>query len=156
MSVVKYRNSLTDEWQELTVIKGEPGPKGDPGDASVSQESIKTALGYVPGKTLTSKNHNNEIEILFPDNITVVVNNFWRYGNICQFVLQITVSEAITTEYGANVAKMPFTSAMRCWLNNSTDYYIDNGGQYIKRNSTVIPQGAFTLSGMYITNDAEE
>ena len=37
MSVIKYRNSLTDEWQEITVIKGDPGPKGDPGDASVSQ-----------------------------------------------------------------------------------------------------------------------
>lgn len=32
MSVVKYRNSLTDEWQDLAIIKGEKGDKGDKGD----------------------------------------------------------------------------------------------------------------------------
>lgn len=151
MSVIKYRNSLTDEWQEVIAIKGDPGPKGDPGDASVSQESITTALGYTPGRTLTSESHNNEIENLFPDKITVVTNQFYRYGNICQFVWQITVAETITTDDGANIAKLPFVSAMRCQLNNSTDYYIDENTQYIKRNGTQIPQGAYTLSGMYIT-----
>ena len=151
MSVIKYRNSLTDEWQEVIAIKGDPGPKGDPGDASVSQESITTALGYTPGRTLTSESHNNEIENLFPDKITVAINNFYRYGNICQFVWQITVAETITTDDGANIAKLPFVSAMRCQLNNSTDYYIDENTQYIKRNGTQIPQGAYTLSGMYIT-----
>ena len=151
MSVIKYRNSLTDEWQEVIAIKGDPGPKGDPGDASVSQESITTALGYTPGRTLTSESHNNEIENLFPDKITVAINNFYRYGNICQFVFQITVAETITTDQGANIAKLPFTSVMRCWLNNSTDFYIDDNGQYIRRNGTQIPQGAYVISGMYIT-----
>ena len=151
MSVIKYRNSLTDEWQEITAIKGDPGPKGDPGDASVSQESITTALGYTPGRTLTSESHNNEIENLFPDKITVAINNFYRYGNICQFVWQITVAETITTDQGANIAKLPFVSVMRCWLNNSTDFYIDGNGQYIKRNGTQITAGDYTLSGMYIT-----
>ena len=28
MSVVKYRNSLTDEWQDLAIIKGDQGPAG--------------------------------------------------------------------------------------------------------------------------------
>ena len=151
MSVIKYRNSLTDEWQEITIIKGDPGPKGDPGDASVSQESITTALGYTPGRTLTSESHNNEIENLFPDKITVAINNFYRYGNICQFVFQITVAETITIDQGANIAKLPFVSAMRCWLNNSTDFYIDGNGQYIKRNGTQLTAGDYTLSGMYIT-----
>ena len=151
MSVIKYRNSLTDEWQEVIAIKGDPGPKGDPGDASVSQESITTALGYTPGKILTSENHNGKIENLLPDKITVVINNFWRYGNICQFVWQITVAETITTDYGADIAKLPFVSVMGCWLNNSTDFYIDSYGQYIRRNGDRIPQGDYILSGMYIT-----
>ena len=33
MSVVKYRNSLTDEWQDLSIIKGEKGDVGPMGPA---------------------------------------------------------------------------------------------------------------------------
>ena len=33
MSVVKYRNSLTDEWKDLTIIKGEKGDIGPAGPA---------------------------------------------------------------------------------------------------------------------------
>ena len=33
MSVVKYRNSLTDEWQDLSIIKGEKGDVGPIGPA---------------------------------------------------------------------------------------------------------------------------
>lgn len=120
----------------------------------VTAETIQSALGYIPEKTLVSENYDGQIENLFPDKITVVVNNFWRYGNICQFVLQITVTETMTADYGVSIAKLPFPSAMRCWLNNATDYYIDSNGQYIRRNSETIPKGAFTLSGMYITNNA--
>lgn len=138
--------------------KGDPGvqgPKGDPGsDASVTAENIEAALGYVPGKTLASENYDGQIENLFPDKITVLVNNFWRYGNVCAFVLQFNVAETISVDYGANIAKLPFASAMRCWLNNSRDYYIDNYGQYIERNGEVISSGNFVLSGVYITNDA--
>lgn len=138
--------------------KGDPGPqgnKGDPGsDAEVTAANIEAALGYVPGKALTAENYDDQIENLFPDKIAVVVNNFWRYGNVCTFVLQFNVSETITGDYGMNIAKLPFASAMRCWLNNSTDYYIDSSSQYIQRNLTEIRSGHYTLSGMYITNDA--
>lgn len=134
---------------------GEQGPKGDPGsDASVTAANIEAALGYVPGKALASENYDGQIENLFPDKITVVVNNFWRYGNICTFVLQITVPENIAVSYGVNIAKLPFMSVMRCWLNNATDYYIDPYGSYIKRNDEIIYSGGYILSGMYITNDA--
>lgn len=134
---------------------GNTGPKGDPGsDASVTAESVQSALGYTPGKTLTSENYDGQIENLFPDKITVLVNNFWRYGNVCMFTLQINVPETMAVSYGANIAKLPFVTAMRCWLNNSTDYYIDPSGQYIKRNDEKIYSGSYTLSGMYITNDA--
>ena len=130
--------------------QGEQGPKGD---TDVTAANIEAALGYVPGKTLTSENYDGQIENLFPDKITFIVNNFWRYGNVCQFVLQFNVPETMTVDYGANVAKLPFTSAMRCWLNNSTDFYIDPSGQYIKRNDEKIYSGVYITSGMYITND---
>lgn len=120
----------------------------------VTAETIQSALGYVPEKTLASENYDGQIENLFPDKITVAINNFYRYGNICQFVFQINVSETITADYGFNVAKLPFTSAMRCWLNNSTDFYIDYDGQYIRCNGSTMPKGNYVLFGMYITNDA--
>lgn len=123
-------------------------------NADVTAETIQSALGYVPEKTLASENYDGQIENLFPDKITVAINNFYRYGNICQFVFQINVSETITADYGFNVAKLPFTSAMRCWLNNSTDFYIDYDGQYIRCNGSTMPKGNYVLSGMYITNDA--
>lgn len=135
--------------------KGDPGPQGAPGsDVSVTAESIQSALGYTPGKTLTSENYDGQIENLFSDKITVLVNNFWRYGNICSFVLQINVPETMVVSYGVNIAKLPFATAMRCWLNNSTDYYIAPDGQYIKRNDEKIYSGTYILSAMYITNDA--
>ena len=33
MSVIKYRNSLTEEWQDLIAIKGEKGDTGPQGPA---------------------------------------------------------------------------------------------------------------------------
>lgn len=144
--------------------QGEQGPKGDPGergpqgepgsDASVTAANIEAALGYVPGKTLTSESYDGQIENLFPDKITVIVNNFLRYGNVCMFVLQFNVPETIAIDYGAAIAELPFKSVMRCWLNNATDYYIDPSGSYIKRNDEKIYSGGYILSGVYITNDA--
>lgn len=123
-------------------------------NVNVTAESIQSALGYTPGKTLAPENYNGQIENLFPDKITIIINNFWRYGDICQFVVQFNVTENITSEYGFMVFKLPFKSAMRCWLNNSTDYYIDPSGQYIKRNDERIYSGSYILSGVYITNNA--
>lgn len=140
--------------------QGEQGPKGDPGeqgpkgDTDVTAANIEAALGYVPGKALTSESYDGQIENLFPDKITVIVNNFWRYGNVCMFVLQITVPETIAIDYGAAIAELPFKSVVRCWLNNATDYYIDPSGSYIKRNDEKIYSGGYILSGVYITNDA--
>lgn len=138
--------------------KGDPGvqgPKGDPGsDASVTAANIEAALGYVPGKTLTSESYDGQIENLFPDKITVVLNNFWRYGNVCQFVLQFNVPETTTVSYAANIAKLPFSSSIRCWLNNATMFFISQGDRYIRINDEIIPKGAYIVSGVYITNDA--
>lgn len=32
MSVLKFRNSTSDDWVEIFTIQGEPGEKGDPGE----------------------------------------------------------------------------------------------------------------------------
>lgn len=57
----------------------------------VTAETIQSALGYVPEKKLVPENYDGQIENLFPDKITVYINNFYRYGNICQFVFQFFV-----------------------------------------------------------------
>lgn len=122
-------------------------------DAEVTAENIEAALGYVPGKTLAPENYDGQIENLFPDKITFIINNFWRYGKVCQFVLQFNVLETMKVDYGANIAKLPFVSAMRCWLNNALDFFIDPNGVYIRLNDENIYRGNLILSGMYITND---
>lgn len=38
MSVIKYRNSLTGEWQDLIAIKGEKGDIGPQGPAGLQGE----------------------------------------------------------------------------------------------------------------------
>lgn len=133
---------------------GEQGPKGDPGgDASVTAANIEAALGYVPGKTLTSESYDGQIENLFPDKITVIINNFWRYGNVCQFVWQFNVPETTTVSYASNIAKLPLPSSMRCWLNNATMFFISQGDRYIRINDETIPKGGYIVSGVYITYD---
>lgn len=132
------------------------GPAGKPGsDASVTAENIKAALGYTPGKALTSEESTGQIENLFPDKITVVLNEFWRYGNVCQFAFQFSVSETMAVDYGVIIAKLPFASAMRCWLNNATQFYVDRDTSYIRLNDETIRSGGYILSGMYITKQKE-
>lgn len=139
--------------------QGEQGPKGDPGeqgpkgDTDVTAANIEAALGYVPGKTLTSESYDGQIENLFPDKITVVINNFWRYGNVCQFVWQFNVPETTTVSYAANIAKLPFPSSIRCWLNNATMFFISQGDRYIRINDEIIPKGGYIVSGTYIAYD---
>nr|DAK08610.1 MAG TPA: Pulmonary surfactant-associated protein D, c-type lectin, alpha-helical coiled [Caudoviricetes sp.] len=131
---------------------GATGPQGAPGsDASVTAENIQAALGYTPGEALTSEGSTGQIENLFPDKLTVILNEFWRFGNVCQFVLQFSISETMEVDYGANIAKLPFTSAMRCWLNNATQFYVDRDTSYIRLNDTTLRSGSYILSGMYIT-----
>lgn len=128
------------------------GPAGKPGsDASVTAENIKAALGYTPGEALTSEGSTGQIENLFPDKLTVILNEFWRFGNVCQFVFQFSVSETMAVDYGVSIAKLPFASAMRCWLNNATQFYVDRDTSYIRLNDTTLRSGSHILSAMYIT-----
>lgn len=132
------------------------GPKGDKGDngkdAEVTAESIRTALGYTPQNSAV-ENHDGEIENLFPDKITILVNNFYKQGAMCLFVCQINVSETVTGNYGFNVLKLPFAALHRAWINYSWQFYIEQDLNYIRFNGESLAAGGYTLSAVYFTGD---
>lgn len=90
---------------------------------------------------------------LWPDNITVQVATAFKWGPICCFVYQFDVTTAITAEYGFSIAELPWAPVTRFWLNNSTQFYQDQGHKYIRRNSTTLSTGNYVLSGWYMSND---
>lgn len=133
--------------------KGDPGPKGDPGDLSgLTKAAVVAALGYTPQNSAV-ENHDGEIENLFPDKITINVNNFYKQGAMCLFVCQIKVSETITGDYGFNVLKLPFAALHRAWINYSWQFYVDQGQKYIRLNNDSLAAGSYSLSAVYFTGD---
>lgn len=133
--------------------KGDPGPKGDPGDLSgLTKAAVVAALGYTPQNSAV-ENHDGEIENLFPDKITISVNNFFKQGAMCLFVCQINVSEAVTGNYGFNVLKLPFMALHRAWINYSWQFYVDQDQKYIRLNNDSLAAGNYTLSAVYFTGD---
>lgn len=133
--------------------KGDPGPKGEPGDLSgLTKAAVVAALGYTPQNSAV-ENHDGEIENLFPDKITILVNNFYKQGAMCLFVCQIKVSEAVTGDYGFNVLKLPFAALHRAWINYSWQFYIEQDLNYIRFNGESLAAGGYTLSAVYFTGD---
>lgn len=133
--------------------KGDPGPKGDPGDLSgLTKAAVVAALGYTPQNSAV-ENHDGEIENLFPDKITINVNNFYKQGAMCLFVCQIKVSETITGDYGFNVLKLPFAALHRAWINYSWQFYVDQDQKYIRLNNDSLAAGSYSLSAVYFTGD---
>lgn len=133
--------------------KGDPGPKGDPGDLSgLTKAAVVAALGYTPQNSAV-ENHDGEIENLFPDKITISVNNFFKQGAMCLFVCQINVSEAVTGNYGFNVLKLPFMALHRAWINYSWQFYVDQDQKYIRLNNDSLAAGNYTLSAVYFTGE---
>lgn len=132
--------------------KGDPGPKGDPGDLSgLTKAAVVAALGYTPQNSAV-ENHDGEIENLFPDKITINVNNFYKQGAMCLFVCQIKVSETITGDYGFNVLKLPFAALHRAWINYGWQFYIDTADA-IRFNGESLAAGNYSLSAVYFTGD---
>lgn len=148
-------------------IQGEKGGKGDPGhtpergvdyytedDKQELLEKIDTAL--YDGNVSTSIVHDksNQVELLFPDNARVILKQFYRWGAVCSFTIQLQINTKIEANYGFHLIEMPYKPTQRIWLNNSSDYYIDVNAKYIKRNGTSTNTGALTLSGVYLTSDS--
>lgn len=96
---------------------------------------------------------NGQIENLLPNNVTVLINNFLRFGPVCLFVYQINVTQEYSGDYGFNLATLPFSSMMRVWLNNATSFYIDQSQNKIRVNGDRISAGNYTMNGIYFTND---
>lgn len=96
---------------------------------------------------------NGQIENLLPNNVTVLINNFLRFGPVCLFVYQINVTAEYSGDYGFNLATLPFSSMMRVWLNNSTSFYIDQEQNKIRVNNDRISAGNYIMNGIYFTND---
>ena len=148
-------------------VQGEKGEKGNSGvyvgtgdmpeDCNVqidpegsvldiySKSEIDALIGTITDKTTS-------VENLWEDNITWQLRNFQRWGKLCFFSLQIYVTESISTNYGFNLMKLPYAPTMRIWINNGTQFYLDNGNQHIKVNSSTLNAGNYILSGMYLTN----
>ena len=131
--------------------KGDPGPKGDPGDLSgLTKAAVVAALGYTPQNSAV-ENHDGEIESLFPDKITIIINNFYKQGALCLFVCQIKVSETVIGDYGFNVLKLPFAALHRAWINYSWQFYTEQDLNYIRFNGESLAAGNYTLSAVYFT-----
>lgn len=135
--------------------RGAPGPAGAPGSAAeVTEENITAALGYKPANPDDfAVNQGYAVTNLYPDNIQISVNQFCKSGNVCMFTYQINVKTAISGDYGLAVAQLPFASAVRMWLNNGWQFYVEQGEKNIKLNNDNLATGGYMLSGMYLTND---
>lgn len=121
---------------------------------TVTKEEIVEALGYTPANPADfAPDTNHYLTNLFPDNITAQINQFCRAGNICMFTYQIKVTSAPTVDYGTVIAQLPFASAVRMWLNNGWQFYVDQGEKNIKLNNDNLAAGNYMLSGVYITPD---
>lgn len=90
---------------------------------------------------------------LWPDNLTVVVNVFRRWGKLCLFTLQIMVNTAISTDYGFSLFQLPYATIDRVWVNNQTEFYVDTTQNYIKVNNDKLSTGTHLLTGFYLTTD---
>ena len=153
--------------------KGDPGAQGVKGDSGVyvgtgdmpedcnvqidpegsvidvySKSEIDALIGTITDKTTS-------VENLWENNMTWQLRNYQRWGKLCFFSLQIIVAESISTNYGFSLIKLPYASTMRIWINNGTQFYLDNGNPHIKVNSSTLNAGNYILSGMYLTNSAE-
>lgn len=89
----------------------------------------------------------------WPDNVTIVVKSFRRWGKLCLFTVQINVGTAISTNYGFTLLEMPYTSVDRVWINNQTQFYMDSNNVAVRVNNANLATGNYTLTGFYLTTD---
>lgn len=89
----------------------------------------------------------------WPDNVTIVVKSFRRWGKLCLFTVQINVGTAISTNYGFTLLEMPYTSVDRVWINNQTQFYMDSNNVAVRVNNANLATGNYILTGFYLTTD---
>lgn len=89
----------------------------------------------------------------WPDNLTLIVKTFRRWGKLCLFTVQINVGTAIAAEYGFTLLEMPYTSVDRVWINNQAQFYMDADKVAVRVNDERLATGGYTLTGFYLTTD---
>lgn len=89
----------------------------------------------------------------WPDNVTMIVKSFRRWGKLCLFTVQINVGTQISTNYGFTLLEMPYTSIDRVWINNQTQFYMDPNNVAVRVNNDNLATGGYTLTGFYLTTD---
>lgn len=89
----------------------------------------------------------------WPDNVTVVLKSFRRWGKLCLFTVQINVTTQISTNYGFTLFEMPYTSIDRVWINNQTQFYMDANNVAVRVNNDNLATGNYILTGFYLTTD---
>lgn len=89
----------------------------------------------------------------WPDNLTIILRSFRRWGKLCLFTVQFNVGTAISTNYGFTLLEMPYTSIDRVWINNQTQFFMDAGNVAVRVNNDNLATGNYTLTGFYLTTD---
>lgn len=89
----------------------------------------------------------------WPDNVTMVVKSFRRWGKLCLFTVQINVGTQISTNYGFTLLEMPYASIDRVWINNQTQFYMDYNKVAVRVNDDKLATGHYALTGFYLTTD---
>lgn len=89
----------------------------------------------------------------WPDNLTIILRSFRRWGKLCLFTIQFNVGTAISTNYGFTLLEMPYTSIDRVWINNQTQFYMDTNNVAVRVNNDNLATGNYTLTGFYLTTD---
>lgn len=89
----------------------------------------------------------------WPDNVTVIVRSFRRWGKLCLFTVQIHVTTQITSDYGFTLLEMPYASIDRVWINNQTQFFMDANKVAVRVNDEKLFADYYALTGFYLTTD---
>ena len=89
----------------------------------------------------------------WPDNVTIVLRSFRRWGKLCLFTVQINVTTQITSDYGFTLLEMPYASIDRVWINNQFQFYMDANKVAVRVNEEKLFTGNYALTGFYLTTD---
>ena len=89
----------------------------------------------------------------WPDNVTIIVRSFRRWGKLCLFTVQIHVKTQITSDYGFTLLEMPYASVDRVWINNQTQFFMDANKVGVRVNEEKLFPDYYALTGFYLTTD---
>ena len=125
------------------------GGKAMVGDQSTGDTYSKAQLDNFIG---TISDLSAQVENLWPNNITMLIQGFQTWGKLCIFTLQFNVTAEIASSYGFHAIKLPRAPNMRIWINNETAFYIDGGSDGVRVNGEKLNAGNYILSGMYLSD----